>query len=269
LNIHVPSLPRNTERYDKDPLGFWSWHEGLHWLPPLVFKSNPDAKVALSRIEIHEATCHLAGGDETLEIARGMRPSEAASAAPTLEPGGSAAWTVRITGLPSNEYELVAAVEKFLDVRDRLEVQSNSLLLDVLQSRPGDLDGVTVDLAVPDDAANEKRETRAKVTFTNPGDVTRILYLPSVKDAVNLNDFVMCFDADGRRILSAPTEDFTHQRTLIPPNKSHSVEVTLLSKTHRARLAWFAGTYSIKDKMTDGKRVPAGYFLSPHITLAQ
>lgn len=254
---------------DDDRLGFRSHREQISelWLGELADATGKPS--LLTEFVISEASFLLRGTDERIGRRPGDFTAGTSREAPKLPVGKAVSWSITVDGLPANEYELVASVGKHIDRHSRIEVESAPLLLDVLQTKPGNIDGVEVDLTLRTAAADDAGiAVKATLTLTNPGDFTRILYLPGEGGEVFLGDRILCFDSEGRRILTAARRGLRYERILIEPKRSLGIEVSLPAKTKSARLVWYGGVSDKRDKLLpDAKALRPGYFLSPHVVL--
>lgn len=219
----------------------------------------------------HMRWFHLAPKEQTLDVLEQKPWLSVSKLDPPvhLDPGESRTWTVDVTSLPANEYEVAARYSHYQEAeKEYVRILSNILRLDVLTDEPKSWQDLEVQL---ESGAAEEREEAAcfpiRARFKNSGKRPLWFALRKIGDYWDVNEFVLCYDARGTLwSLPTPTGKRSVEKIRLEPGKELVVPACLPGEARVARVAFYHRVV-LEAKVPGDRVLGTGYVFSPHILL--
>jgi len=263
IREHHPCSSGKGEKYDNDPLGFWSQREtyeldsGESWcfVDALFFLKELDAAIKLKD-----------GGARVYRTPAG----------PKLNSGTTFAWSIPITAIPTNEYEVWVAFDqsRLVDIanpkQQRSEVFSNVLRLDSLSEKPNEWDGLQVGLSQTPSETKSTLTSTLTASFKNVSKEKISFFVPQVNGETDLSRDTLFYDVSGTRIGPLVNQN---RRTLggaseieLARGEERLFKIAPPADTAIARLAFYNNRF--RSKANEIKGVKYGYIFSQHVIVS-
>ncbi len=243
-----------------DPMGYWSMHNSLWDVQEIAGGRT---------FSVCEETADLVPPDQALD-ARSLRassPQRHSPAAPSLAPGESHAWTVTVTNLPANEFELTA-VHSHYDRAAEAYVRgvSNVLRLDALAEEPLRWQGLEANLKATR-ASGKAPGPELEIRLTNRGERPLRFALEEAGGALDWSRALLCYDRPGTFLpVTAPKGEWGSRQVRLEPGEAFEATVDAPKGTALARLAFYHRVV-IQDARPGERALGNGYVFSPHVKL--
>ena len=212
--------------------------------------------------------------DQTLDVSqiRARRPQPKVQTGEFLKPGVSRTWSVAVTNLPANEYEVNIGYSYYLKKKKGYrDIFSNVLRFDVLADKPKSWQGLDVGLE-PDVTRRppDGRSIPMRLRFRNTGDQPLRFALRTAGRRWDVSsDVLVCYDARGT-FLPLPTKLKGNpvQPLRLEKGKDLTIPVDLPGQTRTARVV-FHHRFTVRKSVKPDERVLGSniYVFSRHLLL--